>query len=91
MQVSLTSQDEMLVRKRLESGDFQSAEEVLHSALETLEARDLYLARNREAMAAKIDRGPAQIARGEGIPGNDVAKRLREMRRSRSAVVIPSR
>ncbi len=63
MNVSLTPELEELVRRKVESGLYGSASEVVREALRLLEERDR-LARLRAALAA----GDAEVARGEGIP-----------------------
>jgi antitoxin ParD1/3/4 len=67
---------EALIQQRLHSGAFDSVEDVLFDALEIQREREAWLQENKEAIDAKIERGLAQLERGEGIPGNDLRKRL---------------
>jgi antitoxin ParD1/3/4 len=67
---------EALIQQRLHSGAFESVEEVLLDALEIQAEREAWLQENKEAINAKIERGLAQLDRGEGIPGEDLRKRL---------------
>ena len=60
MQVSLTPELEELIQRRLESGRYNNATEVMQEALRLLDERDR-VARLREALAI----GEAQVARGE--------------------------
>ena len=67
---------EALIQQRLHSGAFESVEDVLFDALEIQRERESWLLENKEAVNAKIERGLAQLDRGEGIPGDDLRKRL---------------
>jgi hypothetical protein len=60
----------------LYSGAFQSVEDVLFDALEIQREREAWLEANKTAINAKIEHGLAQLDRNEGIPGNDLRKRL---------------
>lgn len=67
---------EALIQQRLHSGAFQSVEDVLFDALEIQSEREAWLQENKEAINAKIERGLAQLDRGEGIRGDELGKRL---------------
>src|SRR5882762_592728 len=67
---------EALIQQRLHSGAFESVEDVLFDALEIQSEREVWLKENKEAINAKIDRGLAQLDRGEGIPGDELRPRL---------------
>jgi antitoxin ParD1/3/4 len=67
---------EALIRQRLHSGAFESVEDVLFDALEMQSEREAWLQENKEAINAKIDRGLAQLDRGEGIAGDQLRTRL---------------
>jgi len=67
---------EALIQQRLHSGAFESVEDVLFDALEIQAERETWLQENKDAINAKIDRGLAQLDRGEGIPGEELRKRL---------------
>ena len=67
---------EALIQERLHSGAFESVEDVLFDALEMQAEREAWLQENKEAINAKIERGLAQLDRGEGIPGENLRKRL---------------
>lgn len=49
---------EALIQQRLHSGAFESVEDVLFDALEMQAERELWLQKNKEAISAKIERGP---------------------------------
>ena len=67
---------EALIQQRLHSGAFESVEDVLFDALEIQGEREAWLQENKEAINAKIERGLAQFDCGEGIPGDNLRKRL---------------
>jgi antitoxin ParD1/3/4 len=67
---------EALIQQRLHSGAFESVEDVLFDALEIQGEREAWLQENKDAINAKIERGLTQLDRGEGIPGDDLRKRL---------------
>ena len=76
MTIHLTPEDEQLIQKRLESGVFSSAEEVIHHALESLDADEGWLQQNRAAINEKIERGFAQFERGEGLTSEESLAQL---------------
>ncbi|MGB9206107.1 MAG: hypothetical protein WCB94_19270 [Terriglobales bacterium] len=67
---------ETLIRQRLHSGAFESVEDVLFDALELQSERETWLQENKQAVDAKIERGLAQLDRGEGISGDQLRGRL---------------
>ena len=67
---------EALIQQRLHSGAFESVEDVLFDALEIQGEREAWLQENKESINAKIERGLAQLERGEGISGGDLRTRL---------------
>jgi antitoxin ParD1/3/4 len=67
---------EALIQQRLHSGAFESVEDVLFDALEIQGEREGWLRENKEAVNVKIERGLAQLDRGEGIPGDELRGRL---------------
>lgn len=67
---------EALIRQRLHSGAFKNVEDVLFDALEIQSEREVWLQENKEAINAKIERGLAQLERGEGIAGDELRARL---------------
>jgi len=67
---------EALIQQRLRSGAFESVEDVLFDALEMQSEREVWLQANKEAINAKIERGLAQLDRGEGVPGDQLRTRL---------------
>jgi len=66
MIINLTPEDEKLIQKRLQTGVFSSAEEVIHRALEAQEAEEDWLHQNQASVNEKIERGLAQFERVRG-------------------------
>jgi len=67
---------EALIQQRISSGAFESVEDVLFDALEIQSEREVWFQENKGAINAKIERGLAQLDRGEGIPGDQLRTRL---------------
>jgi antitoxin ParD1/3/4 len=67
---------EALIQQRLHSGAFESVEDVLFDALAIQGEREAWLQENKEAVNAKIERGLAQLDRGEGKLGDGLRERL---------------
>jgi antitoxin ParD1/3/4 len=67
---------EALIQQRLHSGAFESVEDLIFDALEIQRERDAWLEENKDGINAKIERGLAQLDRGEGIPGEQLRERL---------------
>lgn len=68
------------MEKQLQASGSKSMEEVLRRLLETQEEQDRWLLENRQAINAKIQRGIAQLDRGEGIPEHQVRERLAKLK-----------
>jgi antitoxin ParD1/3/4 len=81
MNVSLGQKWEKFVDKKVSSGDFQTASEVLREGLRLLEERDLLKRISVSSMAEleqQLVRGMASLDRGEGVDGEEAFKRLRQ-------------
>lgn len=78
MTITLQPEDEQIVQRRLQSGAFRSVEEVIHRALESLQAEEDWLLKNKKAIGAKVSRGLAQLERGEGLSGDMARDRLQK-------------
>jgi len=86
MNVSLTPELEKLVTRKVQSGQYQSASEVVREGLRLLQdqdcLRELHLAEVRKKIQAGLD----QLDRGEGIPGGlvyaDMKKKSAEFRKA---------
>jgi len=65
MNISLTPQLEELVKRKVDSGFYVSASEVMREALRLLEERDRFNAMRLEALRAEIKKG---LDSGEATP-----------------------
>ena len=81
MTIELSPALEAMIQQRLQSGAFQSVEDVLSDALQVQREREEWLQANQQAISEKIARGLAQLDGGEGIPGEQLRARL-ETRKS---------
>lgn len=68
------------IRKQLEATGSKTIEEVLLHLLETQEEQDRWLQENRGTINDKIQRGIAQLDRGEGIPEDRLDTYLRKLK-----------
>jgi Arc/MetJ-type ribon-helix-helix transcriptional regulator len=64
MQLNIPPDLEALLQKRLASGAFADAEDVIRRALETLDAEESWSSEERQALDAKIDRALQQVDAG---------------------------
>jgi hypothetical protein len=71
---------EARIQKQIQATGSGSIEEVLLRLLETQEEQDRWLLENREATNAKIKRGIDQLDQGEGIPEDQLAAYLAELK-----------
>jgi len=78
MIIELRPEDEELIQRRLDSGAFAAVEEIIHRALETIDADETRLQENRDIITVKIERGLAELDRGEGISGKESRARPKE-------------
>ncbi len=77
MTVELKPEIEALIRKRLQTGAFSSAEEVIERAVEFLCAEEDWLADNRDEVAFQIQEGWEEAQRGELTDGETVRAEVR--------------
>jgi antitoxin ParD1/3/4 len=86
MNVSLGNKWEKFVDKKVSSGDYQTASEVLRDGLRLLEERDLLKRVSVSSMAEleqKLMQGVVSLERGEGVEGDEAFKRLRQRTKER--------
>ena len=76
MNVTLSPEHEKLVREKLQSGEFDTADALVGHALQFLVEREEEDQRQRQEIREKIDRGIEQLARGEGVDGEQVFAEL---------------
>lgn len=80
MTLELKPEIEALIQKRLQSGAFSTAEEVIERALEYLSAEEDWLADNRDQIAAQIQEGWEEAQRGELTDGENVRAEMQRFK-----------
>ncbi len=78
MNVSLTPELEQLVNRKVQSGLYQSASEVIREGLRLLEDQDHLRALHLDEARKKIRAGLNELDRGEGISGEQVYARMKK-------------
>ena len=68
--VSLTPELEQLVQRKVQSGRYTSASEVIREALRLMEERDQVQALHKDAIRGKIAAGMASLRAGKGVDGD---------------------
>jgi antitoxin ParD1/3/4 len=80
MQLNLPPDLETLINKRLSSGAYASAEEVLRDALEAQDAEESWTDEERRALSAHIEEGYQQAERGQLIDGDQARRDIEAMK-----------
>jgi Arc/MetJ-type ribon-helix-helix transcriptional regulator len=80
MTLQLSPEQETRGAEALSSGIYRSPDDVIARALEVLHEQDEWLNANRQAIAAKIQRGIAELDRGEGIPEDELDAHLERLK-----------
>ena len=80
MQVNLPPDLETLIIKRLSSGAYSNAEEVLRRALEAQDAEESGTGEERRALSAHIEKGYLQAERGELIDSAQARREIQGMK-----------
>lgn len=78
MNISLTPEQEQFIQEKLNSGKYETADELISEAFRLLEERDKHYEKWVEETRKKVGVGIAQLDRGEGIDGEEVFKELLE-------------
>jgi Arc/MetJ-type ribon-helix-helix transcriptional regulator len=74
--ITLNPEQERLVSEAVQTGAYRNPDEVLDQAPRVLRSQDKWLEDNKAAINSKIERGLAQLDRGEGIPEEALRQRL---------------
>ena len=80
MQLNIPPDLETLIKKRLSSGGYASAEDVLRRALEAQDAEESWTDEERRALAAHIEEGYLQAERGELMDGAEARREIQAMK-----------
>ncbi len=67
MTITLRPEHERVVTQAVQSGAYQSPNEVIERALEVLRSEDAWLLEHKDEIAEKIDRAFGQFERGESF------------------------
>lgn len=78
MNISLTPELEELVQKKVESGRYSSASEVIRAGLRLLEQEDEVRETRLAAMRAQVQEGIEQAERGELDDGEEAVARVKK-------------
>jgi len=71
---------ETLINKRLSSGAYANAEDVLRRALEAQDAEESWSDEERRALSAHLEQGYLQAERGELIDGEQARREIQAMK-----------
>jgi putative addiction module CopG family antidote len=82
MNIRLKPETEELIKRDLQTGAFQSADEYVEQGVSMLHAREVWLAENRAEIAAKIEEGYAEAQRGGVISEEEVRRGMEEHKRA---------
>ena len=78
MSIALKNEQEQFIQKKLKSGKYSSADEVIFEAFRLLEERDRHYEQWLQDTRQKVTEGLAQLDRGKGLDGESVMARLKE-------------
>jgi antitoxin ParD1/3/4 len=91
MQLNVPPDLEMLINKRLSTGAYSTAEEVLRRALEAQDAEESWTDEERRALASHIEEGYQQAERGDVIDGAQARREIQTMKQRWLAEHTPGR
>jgi Arc/MetJ-type ribon-helix-helix transcriptional regulator len=85
MQLNVPPDLEALLQKRLATGAFFNAEDVIRCALETLDAEEGWTDQERLALDEKIERALEQVAAGRVCGPEEARRKLEALREAHLA------
>jgi antitoxin ParD1/3/4 len=80
MQLNVPPDLETLIDKRLSSGGYANAEDVLRRALEAQDAEENWTDEERRALSGHIEEGYQQAEQGELIEGDQARREIQAMK-----------
>jgi len=80
MQLTVPPDLELLINRRLSTGDYANAEEVLRRALEAQDAEESWTDEERRALSAHVEEGYRQAEHGELIDGAQARREIQAMK-----------
>jgi antitoxin ParD1/3/4 len=76
MELTITPELESLIQRKLNSGKYETPQQVIESALSRLDEKDVDLGMSTAEFQALIDEGWNEAERGETISGEEARSRL---------------
>ena len=76
MNITLRPEQETLIHAKLQSGQYQTVDDVIQAALDLLDEQDKAYEEWVIETRAKVDEGIASLERGEGIDGETFVNQL---------------
>lgn len=76
MNITLKPEQEALIHAKLQSGQYQSVDDVIQAALDLLDEQDKAYEEWVIETRVKVDEGIASLERGEGIDGETFVNQL---------------
>ncbi len=76
MNITLKPEQEALIHAKLQSGQYQTVDDVIQAALDLLDEQDKTYEEWVIETRAKVDEGIASLERGEGIDGETFVNQL---------------
>ncbi len=83
MEVILTPELERLIQRKLDSGQYESPQAVVESAVHRLEEEDAEFGWSSAELQAAVDVGWEQAERGEGMSATEARSELARLRSER--------
>jgi Arc/MetJ-type ribon-helix-helix transcriptional regulator len=80
MQLNIPPDIELLINKRLSSGGYTDAEDVLRRALVSLDAEESWTEEERRALCAHLEEGYLQARSGHLIEGDQARQEIQVMK-----------
>lgn len=83
MTIPLKPELQAIIQKDVQRGPYESVDEFVERAVELLHEQEEWVSENRAEIAAQVERGFAQVERGELIDGAEAVRWLRQRRAAR--------
>ena len=80
MRLNVPPDLETLINKRVSSGSYTSAEDVLRRALEAQDAEESWTDEERQALSSHIEEGYLQAEHGQLIDGDQARREIQAMK-----------
>jgi Arc/MetJ-type ribon-helix-helix transcriptional regulator len=84
MEIRLRPEIEELIKQNVQHGSYETVDEFVECAVSMLHEQEVWLARNRPEIEARIEEGFASAQRGELLGAEAVRTRLKELKQERS-------